>query len=227
MKLSVVPRKFYTLHIRKSGYAGCSSSRMNNPLSVRQASPFPRSSSYPHDQSHQQQPSHITTKNTTTAKRYLSDWTGAGTDLLQDSLAFSKRPKIVLEAYAPTGFDVKGAIQKVDKEMDDKTSGQMHMEGSILAFPHACFLWKMPSSNDLTLESLSPILLYKPSVKYLFIGSNKPIPQQELERIKVEMKQQKDIIVEKLDLAHAMGTFNILNGEDRSVAAALIVDSEE
>jgi uncharacterized protein len=194
--------------------ARSNSSRINLPLIQHSLS----------QQYHQQQQS---PPFTSTTKRCLSDWTGAGTDLLQDSLEFSKRPKIVLEAYAPTGFDVKNAIQKVDKDMDDKSSGQMHMEGSIMVFPHSCFLWNLPSASEVSLESLSPILLYRPSIKYLFIGCNTDIPQQQLERIKVEFREEHNIIVEKLDLAHAMGTFNILNGEDRSVAAALIVDNGE
>jgi len=45
-----------------------------------------------------------------------------------------------------------------------------------------------------------------------------------MDRIKLAMNA-KNIVVEKLDLSNTMGTFNILNAEDRQVAAALVMDT--
>ena len=139
--------------------------------------------------------------------------------------AAEERPKIVLEAYAPTGFDVSNMIQKVDEELDVER-GEVHMTGSILAMNRACFLWNhIASSSDVTYESLSPILVYRPKIKYLFIGCNTPIPQ--LPDIKRRLKEEADIVAEQLTIHNAMGTFNILNGEDRSVAAALVLEDND
>lgn len=156
--------------------------------------------------------------------RLFSEFTG-GADLLQDALQ-EKRPKIVLDAYAPTGFDVSNMTQKVDKELDIESSGDIHMTGSILAFDRACFLWNfVESAQDVTYESLAPVLVYRPKLKYLFIGCNTPLPQ--LQEIKTKLKQEAGIVCEQLTIHNAMGTFNILNGEDRSVAVALVLEDDD
>ena len=147
-----------------------------------------------------------------------------GANLSQQD-ASEERPKIVLNAYAPTGFDVSNMIQKVDKELDTE-SGNVHMAGSILAFDRACFLWNhVNSSQDVTYESLAPVLIYRPKLKYLFIGCNTPVPK--MQDIKTRLKQEAGIVAEQLTVYNAMGTFNILNGEDRSVAAALVLEGDD
>lgn len=120
--------------------------------------------------------------------------------MLADSLAFGERPKVVFEGHAPTGFDVSGMIEKVDKEEQEKSSGMLHMDGSILAFPNSCFLWDVADASQVTLESLSPVLLVRPSLQYLFIGCNTAIPREQLLHIQTEFKKRGGIIVEHLDL---------------------------
>ena len=96
------------------------------------------------------------------------------------------------------------------------------------------------SVEDLTVESLAPVLLCRPSLEYLFLGSAEPIPPQLVQDVREGLDKANDalggssssnnnIVVEPMDLTNAMGTFNILNGEDRRVAAALILppDDEE
>ena len=98
-----------------------------------------------------------------------------GTDLLADSLAHGPRRKIVLESYAPSGVDVKGFVQ-VGGQPDDEDDGKpgddkvVHMNGSIVAFPDACFFMNIHTPEEVTLESLSVVKLYQPTVEYLFIG---------------------------------------------------------
>jgi uncharacterized protein len=177
--------------------------------------------------------------------------------LLGDQLsAGNARPKIVLDAYAPpTGFDVSGMITKVD-EREEAESGAVHMNSrAILAFPNACFLWNVTSIHDISVESLSSVLLHRPKLEYLFIGTTEPIPLLQLDKIKKEFKEKGGIVVERLNLvrcywtaesmlcvlsgscgiltlsafscqSNAMGTFNILNGEDRPVAVALLLEPE-
>ena len=92
--------------------------------------------------------------------------------------------------------------------------------------------------GEITLASLSPVLLHqKPSrIAYLFIGINpsssgdgtvnaldariRPAFQQ----IQNVMYKQHNVVVEVMDLLDAVGTFNVLNAEDRMVAAALLLD---
>lgn len=100
------------------------------------------------------------------------------------------------------------------------------MNGSVIVFPHSCYLWKPSSAKEVTLESLSMIVLCKPSVEFLFIGCDSPLPPRELNRIKKEMKK-KHIVVEQMDVMNAMGTFNVLNGEDRRIAVAIVVPTAE
>ena len=67
------------------------------------------------------------------------------------------------------------------------------------------------------------VLLCKPSVDILFIGSDETLPPRELNRIHMEFKK-KAVVTEQMDLTNAMGTFNILNGEDRRIAVALLIN---
>merc|ERR1712224_334122 len=96
---------------------------------------------------------------------------GKGQDLLGDALDSAGKPKIILDGYSTSGFDVVNIIEKIVKEDEtgDET-GAVHMTGSILAFPHACFLWKVNSIEDVSLDSLAPTILHRPKLNYVFIG---------------------------------------------------------
>jgi len=162
-------------------------------------------------------------------KRSMSDEIRRGTDLLADSLAHGPRRKIILESYAPSGVDVKGLVEVGDVPAEgDLTGGDkiVHMNGSIVAFPDACFLWNVTTPEEVTLASLSVVKLYRPMVEYLFIGCDTPVSPPEMRKIKREFRK-KDIIVEQMDIMNAMGTFNILNGEDRRVACVLVVNPDD
>jgi uncharacterized protein len=159
------------------------------------------------------------------SRLFFSDFGARGHDITADSLSWGDRPKVVLQGYAPTGFDVMNQVKKVDPKFKTE-SGSLHMNGSIIAFPFGCFLWNVDKPEHVTLESLSAIQLHRPKLEYLFIGCNSPIPMKELDRIKLAMLSI-GIVAEKMDCANAMGTFNILNAEDRAVAVALVIDSTE
>lgn len=99
---------------------------------------------------------------------------------------------------------------------------------SMLAFPHGCFLWKIKRGKDVTVESLSPVLLHRPKLKYLFIGidtSKDDVPQHIVNELQVAFRPH-GVVVEKMNLSTAIGTFNFLNGEDRLLALALIMDPD-
>jgi uncharacterized protein len=136
-------------------------------------------------------------------------------------LEWSDRPKVILQCYAPSGFDVQNTVKKVDEA--EVSDGVVHMNGSILVFPFGCFLWKVESGADVTLESLAPVMLHRPKLDYLFIGCKGKVPSAELDRIQAAFRPL-GIVVEQMTLSNAVGTFNILNAEDRQVAAALVLD---
>ena len=142
-------------------------------------------------------------------RRALSQIPRGGADLLgPEALAVGENTgglrKIVLDSYMPTGFDVMGMLDHA-KEFDDdndeslKKSPTLHMNGSMIAFPTSCFLWDVTGPKDVTLESLSLILLREPSVEFLFIGCNHPLPPRELNKIRRELKER-GVVVEQLDL---------------------------
>lgn len=169
-------------------------------------------------------------------RRCLSSWQGHGTDLLSDSLAHNVgegAPKIVLHGHSPTGFDVLNMVKNKDPSDVElkKSGGIVHMAGSVLAFPTACFLWAVRRPEDLTVASIvGPVLLCRPPLDYLFIGTPNAsgIPPAVLDEIRRALKgEDANVVVEPMDLTNAMGTFNILNGEDRRVAVALILPPDE
>jgi uncharacterized protein len=176
-------------------------------------------------------------------------------------------PKIVLHGYGPTGFDVMNALKNVQQSpTNDGTTGTinpaaaspaqgrsagarssagdgiLHLNGSILAFPRACFLWNVRDARHITLASLSPVLLHQKPAKiaYLFIGVNPNSVtgssggdatdariRPSFQHIQNVLYRQHNVVVEVMDLLNAIGTFNVLNAEDRMVAAALLMDPNE
>jgi len=139
-------------------------------------------------------------------------------DLLAGSISHQgtsqRRPKVVLDAYSSSGFDVLNllhvapqnasvmstSLTKPNPMDEDSSPNAVHMKGSIIVFPYSCFLWNISRPDQVTLESLAIVALHKPPIQYLFIGSNKPIHKAELVTIQKNLKQQSNIIVEQMDL---------------------------
>jgi uncharacterized protein len=166
---------------------------------------------------------------TCSARRCFSGgWTAArGHDITRDSLEWGSQPKINITGYSESGFNVKNMMKKLDERHESDNDGTVHMNGSVIVFPNAAFLWSIEEPKDVTIESLSSILLYRPKLDYLFIGSDGgygSIPQ--LNAIQNHMRLH-GIVVEQTLLYNAIGTFNILNAEDRQVAAALLISKED
>jgi len=99
-------------------------------------------------------------------------------------------------------------------------AGMSH-RGSILALPDGIHAWPVSSMNDVTLEALEKVFSQPPGeVELLLIGAGErlvPIPSD----IK-SLLQAKSIRSDPMATAHAVSTYNILLGEKRKVAAALI-----
>ena len=82
-------------------------------------------------------------------RRALSEWNQRGHDITYESLTFGDRPKVVLDAYSPTGFDVLNCVKKVDEE-EEAESGTMHYNGSIskYSFCRSCFFFEKQSTTE-------------------------------------------------------------------------------
>lgn len=160
----------------------------------------------------------------------MSSWNQRGHDITFESLTFGNRPKVVLQGYAPTGFDVFNSVKNVSLEADESAalSGTMHYHGSMIAFPYGCFLWNIKSAQEVTVESLAPMKMYRPALEYLFLGveGSSTIPPSQLQEIKDFFAKQ-NTVVEVMGISNAMGTFNILNAEDREVGAAFVLDPSQ
>ena len=157
-------------------------------------------------------------------------WNQRGYDLTADMLSArvdaDTIPKVIITGYASSGFDVQNAVKKVNPYED--SDGILHFHGSIMVFPQGCFLWNVEHPKDITIESLLPALLHRPKLDLLYIGCNRKktdggVPRNTLNTINEEFIKH-GVAVEQLNLGDAIGTFNILNAEDRRVAVALVLD---
>lgn len=96
----------------------------------------------------------------------------------------------------------------------------MSHRGSILATPAGIRIWPVASYGELTLESLQPVLDEADAIDFLILGIGREIaflPASLRDPLKAA-----GITVEAMATPAAARTFNVLVGEERRVAAALI-----
>lgn len=92
--------------------------------------------------------------------------------------------------------------------------------GSLLCLPTGMFAWNVTEPSQITLETLAPVLAVADQIDVLFIGLGHDIAAID-PAIRAAMKDR-DIIVEAIGTGGAVRTYNVLFGEQRAVAAALI-----
>jgi uncharacterized protein len=109
-----------------------------------------------------------------------------------------------IDAYGNGGFRFAGMSHK----------------GSILCTPRGMDAWAVNAPSELTLESLKPVLNAANDIDVLFIGMGSDIAAVD-PAIRKALKEAR-IIVEAVSTGSAVRTYNILLGEKRAVAAALI-----
>jgi len=98
-------------------------------------------------------------------------------------------------------------------------AGMSH-RGSILATPSGIRIWPVTSFAEVTLESLQPILDEAETIDFLILGIGREIaflPSSLRDPFKAA-----GITVEAMATPAAARTYNVLVGEERRVAAALI-----
>ena len=97
---------------------------------------------------------------------------------------------------------------------------EMSHKGSIIATPAGIRIWPVARFSELTIESLQPVLDEADTIDFLLIGTGADIafiPPALRDPLK-----QAGIAVEGMATGAAARTYNVLVGEDRRVAAALI-----
>ena len=110
----------------------------------------------------------------------------------------------VIEAYGGGGFRVSGTV---------------HV-GSILVLAASTLPWPVASAEQITVESLSPIIDAASEVELLLLGCGPQVGTAPAE-LRAALKASR-IAVEAMDTGAACRTFNVLMAEDRLTAAALI-----
>ncbi|MGI9511241.1 MAG: Mth938-like domain-containing protein [Geminicoccaceae bacterium] len=100
-----------------------------------------------------------------------------------------------------------------------RVSGKRY-QGSLLLLPDRTLSWAVQAMADLKLPSLQPLIDFEPAVELLIIGCGaKLAPAPVTLR---DVLRTKRIGVEAMDTGAACRTYNVLAGEGRRVAAALI-----
>jgi len=98
---------------------------------------------------------------------------------------------------------------------------ETHVHGSVVILPHSFFIWEAKTFEDITKESLSLFTMLHPTIEVLFIGCG-DVMHKPLDAALTRHFKQKGIIVEASSTTNAAATFNVLNGEGRNVACALL-----
>ena len=100
-----------------------------------------------------------------------------------------------------------------------RVSGRRH-EGSILVLPDKTESWPVGAFADVSLTNLTPVVEAEPPVELLIIGAGATFTLAPVTLR--EVLKSKNIAVETMDTGAACRTYNVLAGEGRRVAAALV-----
>lgn len=98
-------------------------------------------------------------------------------------------------------------------------AGMGHV-GSILATPAGIAIWPVTRFADITVESLQRVLDEADTIDFLLIGTGADIAF--IPHALRALLKERGITVEGMATGAAARTYNVLVGEDRRVAAALI-----
>jgi uncharacterized protein len=98
-------------------------------------------------------------------------------------------------------------------------AGMSH-RGSLLCLPTGMFAWPVTVPDEITIESLAPVLAVADDIDVLLIGVGADIAA--IPRELREALRARRVIVEAINTGSAIRTYNVLLAERRAVAAALI-----
>ncbi|WP_341701944.1 Mth938-like domain-containing protein [Ferrovibrio sp.] len=109
-----------------------------------------------------------------------------------------------VNAYGDGGFRISGR----------------HWMQPVLVFPACTLAWEVRGFSDMSLESLLPVFDAEPAVELLLVGCGTSIAY--LPKDLRGAIRERGVVMEPLDTGAACRTYNLLMGEGRRVAAALI-----
>ena len=96
----------------------------------------------------------------------------------------------------------------------------MSHRGSLLLLPSGIYAWKINSPKELSPSKLEQVLAERETIDFLLLGTGE---RQLLPPASVRSAfDEADIGLEVMDTGAAARTYNVLLGENRAVAAALI-----
>jgi uncharacterized protein len=96
----------------------------------------------------------------------------------------------------------------------------MSHRGSILALPSGIYAWDALTPGDLTPAAFDRVLAEGPQVQVLLIGTGREIAMLDTETRRV--LREAGLSVDVMQTGAAARTYNIMAGENRPVAAALL-----
>ena len=120
---------------------------------------------------------------------------------------------------SPVDFEGRNIIQTYGNgnfQISDKK-----YDHSVLVFPDQIIPWSPIDTNNLIVDDFKKVLTVGPIVELLLLGCGKttwflPLPLRD------ELKEM-GLVLEPMDTGAACRTFNVLLGEDRRIAAALML----
>ena len=98
-------------------------------------------------------------------------------------------------------------------------AGMSH-RGSLLCLPTGMHAWPVERAAEVTLESLAPVLALAEQIDVCLLGLGSDIAV--LDPVLRQAFRERSIVLEAVATGGAVRTYNILLGEQRAVAAALI-----
>ena len=96
----------------------------------------------------------------------------------------------------------------------------MAFAGSVIVTPSTTLVWRVSAMSQLTVEDFQPLIACAASLDVCLLGCGPemlPLPRD----IKTALKDA-GLTVDPMDTGAACRTYNVLMGEGRAVAAALI-----
>jgi uncharacterized protein len=123
---------------------------------------------------------------------------------MAESEARSYPQQTQIDAYGNGGFRFAGVSHR----------------GSLLCLPGSMQAWSVERAEQVTLETLAPVLAAADDIDVLLIGLGHDISA--VPRQLREAFRERQVIVEAIATGGAVRTYNVLMAEERAVAAALI-----
>ena len=123
---------------------------------------------------------------------------------MQDISGLPEEGQQLVNSYGDGGFRISG----------------VRFEGNVIILPDQTIEWSLQAIEDLSIESLQPVLDADPSIEILLVGCGKSMAFID-EGLRSQLRGR-GIIIDSMDSGAAVRTYNVLLLEKRRVAAALI-----